>query len=115
MNKINRFGMFLLVVIIFLSGCGEKNEKKINLPNEEIIKKEEIKKPKKVIITNESYDISDIGKTACNVTNDVCKGTIIEIKNCKTVPSLKCYVVDMGKGYSRTSERPVSNIYTKER
>lgn len=55
----------------------------------------------------------DIGKTFCNATNDKCVGEIVEVRTCTRVASQKCYIVDMGEGYSRPSEHPVSNGYAK--
>lgn len=55
----------------------------------------------------------DIGKTFCNATSNVCGGIITKIQPCTTDQTQQCYVVDMGKDYSRPAEHPVSNGYTK--
>ena len=63
---------------------------------------------------NETKDYStDIGKTFCNATNDICDGIITKVQTCANDKNQQCYIVDRGKDYNRQAEHPVSNGYAK--
>ena len=51
----------------------------------------------------------NINKVFCNSITNICKGVILDTKPCATSPSLECYLVDFGEGYSRDLEVPVSS------
>jgi len=63
--------------------------------------------------SNSSKSENVVGKYAYNKTNGVYIGVVADTKDCATAPSIRCYKINYGEGYSKNSEHPVDNVDVK--
>ena len=60
-----------------------------------------------------SYE-DNIGKIACNKYSGACSSTIVDVKPCRTLPEITCYLIDQILPNGEQLEMPVDNTAVKE-